>query len=819
MGHEPIDRIDEVFEGHDGLDKAIVIAIVVTLLIAAITALGQMRALKRHDEAVSRADQWVAVASQASFRSDSTAQLELDRFYLAQEARVRSEQARADALLGVGPAFRASADDSNRWNLVYNSLQSESGALVGGTRGSPRGIAGEFGDIQQLTQGSVPEIPQAQLVGTRATCPGVTATWPVQGVPGRVPQAGAESPEQDPNFPSRYVADNRRSVFFLEARGTLASEHAEAEEKQFTRFGVSLTLFATAVFLFGFALSPYGRLHRRLYATGAVVFVVGSSVWAIYAAIAKPPNENVPAAAAYADGQVASTRGTDRLDTATAIAFYKCAIKFDPSFAPAYTNRALALNSLFDPTDPTGGSNTELVDKRDRQLALKDLELAKDHGAADPMLPLVNGTDVFETGLEISNRLNDGKLEQGLQQEQQAAKLLSGSATESQLVGDSRDPSGTGLDGRKAQAAKLLETSTLIAFNIAEAQLSLGHFPQAQRAYATAVELANQQLASADAGAQGYASGALTDLVDIAVHTTVKSEEAIHAHAEQEKNYVVAHLFSESGPSSSVNVSGTVVLPGLAGFRINKGPAFARSHVINAQWYYHSPKGRAWSAFGSEPSGEQGSPNQSLDGFFTEPFVPTTVCLGSGQYMLELYVNGRLANRPSPITVTLPNLAPAMLQDMGVSICRPATGKRQWQPLRAGSPRPGVPTRLAGLVDGYVSPDQRAGILVFDVTPEADRERNGRGTSALLDKALAQLHDWLPGQPSGELPFRFPFLGGSLGSQTRLYAYPGGVISAGIGATGSGRVIVAVVYGPASMFTQGTPPLAADLLGSVVSHE
>lgn len=819
MGHEPIDRIDEFFEGHDGLDKAIVIAIVVTLLIAAVTALGQMRALKRHDEAVSRADQWVAVASQASFRSDSMAQLQLDRFYLAQEARIRFEQARADAVLGVGPSFRDAVANLERWNLVYNSLQSESGVLAGGRLGSPQGIAGEFGDIQQLTQGSVPEIPQPQLVGTRASCPGATATWPVQGVPSRVPQAGGESPQQDPNFPSRYVADNRRNVFFLEARGTLASEHAQAEEKQFTRFGVSLTLFATAVFLFGFALSPYGKLHRRLYATGAALFVLGSSVWAIYAAIATPPNENVAAAAAYADGQVATTRGTDRLDTATAIAFYTCAIKFDPSFAPAYTNRALALNSLFDPSSPTGGSNAELVHKSDRQSALKDLELAKDHGAADAMLPLVNGVDVFETGLAISSRLNDAKLEQGLQQEQQAAKLLSGSPTESQLVGGPRDLSDTGPDVRKAQAAKLLETSTLIAFNIAEAQLSLGRFVQAQRAYATAVALANQQLASTGADPQVYASGALTDLVDIAAHTTAKGEEAIHAHAEQEENYVVAHLFNESGPSSSVKVSGTVVLPGLVGFRINRGPAFARSHVINAQWYYYSPMARAWSAFGPGVSGEQGSPNQSLDGLFTTPFVPTTVCLGSGQYMLELYVNGQLANQPSPITVKLPNLAPVVLQDMDVSVCRPATGQGQWQPLRDGSPRPGVPTRIAGLVDGYVSPDHRAGMLVFDVTPEADRERNGQGTSALLDKALAQLHDWLPGQPTGELPFPFPFLGGSLGSHTRLYAYPGGFISAGIGATRSGRVIVAVVYGPESMFIQGTPPLAVDLLGSVVSHE
>ena len=61
MSHEGIDRIDEFFEERDGLDKAIVIAIVTTLLLAAVTALGQVRALKRHDAAVSQADQWVDV--------------------------------------------------------------------------------------------------------------------------------------------------------------------------------------------------------------------------------------------------------------------------------------------------------------------------------------------------------------------------------------------------------------------------------------------------------------------------------------------------------------------------------------------------------------------------------------------------------------------------------------------------------------------------------------------------------------------------------------------------------------------------------------
>jgi hypothetical protein len=814
MSHEGIDRIDEFFEERDGLDKAIVIAIVATLLIAAVTALGQIRALKRHDVAVSQADQWVAAASQASFRTDAMAQLQLDRFYLTRDARIHAEEARADALLGVGPPHRDSTDSWNQWGLVASHLRNDSAGLTGVGARDPQGIAGEVDASEQLTADTAPDISAGQLTGLRAKCPGATATWPVQSVPTRIPDTGPESAQLDPNFPSRYLADHRRNVFYLEARGTLASKHAEGEEKQFIRFGVALTLFATAVFLFGFAISPYGRLHRPLYATGALLFVVGSSAWAIYAALNPPVSEHPSAAAAYADGVVASSRGADRADTEAAASFFKCAVRFDSTFASAYTNRAMALNNMFDPSDPTGGSNTELVPSSFRTQALADLESADQNGATDPMLPLVKGSDMFEAGLQKSS---NETLEQGLQQEQAAAKLVSGSSTESQLVSTADPASESNVDTRKTQVAKLLATSTFIAFNIAEAQLALGNLGAADRAYRTAVSLAARQDNSADIDGQFYASGALTDLVDVANRTTAPRFRTIHAHVVAEKNYVVSQLFNEKGPARHVKVLHTVVLPALAGFAINRPAAFAINNTINAQWYYESPEAGVWSAFSSGPSGEQAPPNKSLNNLFTTPYAATTTCLRSGKYMLEVYVNGQLANQPAPINVKLPQLDPARLQDMDISICRPASAGQQWQPLADGSPRPGAPTRIGGLVDGYISPDHRAGMLVFDVSPEADKQREGRGTGALLDEVLAQFHSWLPGTPEGEMPFQFPFLGGSLGSQTRLYAYSGGLISAGIGATNSGRVIVAVVYGPQSMFIRGTPPLAADLLGSVVS--
>ena len=820
MPHEGVEiPTEEIFEGHDFLDKAIVVAIVVTAFLAAITALGQMRALKRHDEAISRADQWAALAGETSYRIDSMSQAQLERSYAVQDARVRGEQSYADAFLGVSPPGGDSFATGDRWATVARDMQIASRQLATGGP-SPlavNGETGEFQEIQQLTQPSVPDLSVINAATTADSCPTAKPSWTVQALPGPVPTGGPDSPTSDPNFPTRYLADHRRGVFLLEARATLASEHAQAEEKQFTRFGLSLTLFATAVFLFGFSLSPYGKIHRRLYATGAALLVIGSCGWAVYAQVDTPSGENTRAAAAYADGQVASMRGQDQLDTKQAIAFYGCAIKFDPGFAPAYTGRAVAYNSVFDPNDPTGGSNTELVLGQDAKKAISDLSAAKDNGAADALLPAIKGTDVFESGIKPAHGFDNAKLEQGLQLEQQAANLLSGSSSERALTSRS---SGTQADGGlaadKAMSARLLALSTEIAFNIGEAELALGHHKLAKQAYKTAVSLANQQITVSGIGQQGFASGAVTDLTEIHDRATSKSQQGIRDQAQTLKEYVVDQLFSQSQARvrPTAMISRILVFPGLAGFRVAGDVASSRD--INAQWYYRpSHSSRPWSAFGTGLSGTPGA--RDATGYYTTAFIPSNVCLPSGDYRLELYVHGWLVDAVHD-SVNFPALTPMTLQDINVTICKPD----RWREVPNAAPRQSPPVRVQGLADGAVSPDGRAGMLVFDVTPEADQQRFGDHLGSLMDKALRQFGSFFPAIPIDGQPFKFPFLGQSTSSLARIYAYPGGLAAAGIGATSTGRVILAIVYGPDKWFLRRAAsgfPTGAELLGSVVSTD
>ncbi len=116
---------------------------------------------------------------------------------------------------------------------------------------------------------------------------------------------------------------------------------------------------------------------------------------------------------------------------------------------------------------------------------------------------------------------------------------------------------------------------------------------------------------------------------------------------------------------------------------------------------------------------------------------------------------------------------------MSVSLCLPAGHSgAPWTELRAAPREPHQAPRVAGLDDGYVSRDGRSGIVVFDVSPEADRQR-----------CSAQI---------------------------------GGLLMASAAATLQGRVLVAAVYGPPQLFARtrdADAPVAGSLLGSVSSWE
>lgn len=766
-------KVEELLESHDRFGRAIVVAIVVTTLLATLTALLQTRALRTHDESLDLADQWGALASQVSSRWDSTALLQLDRYRLAENARVRSEQATAQAFFGVGPSSAESTRDATRWHLLSVRLRRKSDMLAAAT-------LVQFTEIRQQTQASLPSVNEAVAAGKEGACraPG----WARQRAPGAIrnDRSGA-GPDQDPNFPGRYLADNRRETYFLEARRDGASMEAESAEKQFTRLAVGLTLFAVSVFLLGFSLSVYGKPHRHLFATVAGVFVVGATVWCTYAAIRGPHAGNPEAAAAYADGRVALDRGTYG-DDLQAIHYFDCAIALEPAFTQAYIDRGIAYGSLTDPSDPTSSTNVELVPKQFQERSRNDLNTAQRLGAIDPTLPGNEGAFVFESGLEDHSA---AEMRKGMRLERETARIFP------------RDP--------------------LWAINIAEGELVLGH--PWRPAYHRAEALERAQANAEYAGTDSFVAGALTDLADIATKTG-RTNPRLLRQITLAKEDLVSRLGGSPSPGKAAPVTGLSVYkidiqPSYVEFILDKGSTFdSNKDELNAQWYFRRPGGQIWSAF-SWLSGVT-TPHQDSAGrwFVITPFQFGSYgpsCLPSGDYRLELYVNGRLAATDQAPAQVTGRLEPSAMQDMDVQICRPRT----WVQL---------PARVPGLADGYVSPDHRRGVLTFDVTAEADASRTGEHLLPLLIKALVQFRTLLPGRLYSPQLFGFPFLGASTNSESVDFLYPGGELYAAIAVTESGRAVVGVVFGPRSMFVDRVDPRtgatrADNLLAAVVTPE
>ena len=839
MAPEVETKPDELFEeAHDRFDKAVVVTIVVTALLGAITGLGQIRALQRHDAAIARSDRASALASQVSFTWNGLAQLQIDRFRLSENARLRMEQAAADARFNVGPSVAASLEQARQWGVLYRTLQGTSTALTAGSGGFA-GAEGMVGQSEQLIAASAPEL-SAAVSSSAPACPGVAASPRPATVPDALTEAGPDGPAQDPAFPTRYLADNRRLSYQLQAQGLLSSENALDLEKQFTRFGVSLTMFATAVFLFGFALSPYGRSHRHLYCTGAALLVLGSTTWGIYALVNSPSTPSPQAATAYAAGRVALDKG-DRADYLLARRLFTCAISRDHRFGPAYTARAAADNSITDPSDPTGAANTELVGTQYTGQAMSDLSYAKALGAEDATLPALAGTDVFEAGLRHRSR---PELEEGLRDEEEALRILAGTTDERRLLSLFRHPASvasTGAATAKARSAVLLGDISNLAFNIAEAELALGNTRASRTAYRSAVALANAQDTQTGNTANSYVASALTDLNDLERYLSSPSQEA---EIRFEKGYVAGQFDYGSQQDPSMTGRGMVlrpeltVLPALAQFAIAK-LGKADQFSVDAQWYFRPNRNSPWSAFpflnGAQyPLQPSGSGYLANDAYWPGLSLNNT-CLPSGDYKVEAYVSGNLA-ASSEAHVAVMSTHPATLRDMGVTLCVPSVGSSgTWSELRPGAARGA--SRISGVEDGFLSPGGRAGILVFDVSAESYRQRCAAGLNrqfiaGILHQFAGSLPSPLEAARTSKSPFpgwpSTPFLGGAVDTPVGFYAYPGGMLAASAGVTAQHRVLVGVVFGPVSLFEQdrdlrtGAPVEVApapSLLGSVSSSE
>ncbi len=777
MPEKPEIPLPELLESHTArFGRVIAVAIVLTTLVGALCGYMQARALQRNDETLTRAQQWSALAARISDETQQGEQLQLARFHRAEADRLQSSQATGERLwAGRAVSVNSSAGRAASVNSPAGRLQQLAGQTDTGSRQIAAGMAAEFAAIDKQDNADLLDGAALQA-GDGASCAAPPwaspATHAVRSPPAVGDNTLGEGPNQDPSFPTRYLADDRREGYRLDALREAANTEAAAGEKQFTRYAVSLASLAVVVFLLGYSLTPHGRAHRKLYAGVAGVILAGASLWGIYAAARGPATASPESAAAYADGRVALDRAETDAGYAPAIRYLTCAIELQPDSALAYEWRAAAFVG--------NTTNSFLLTPARRDNGLRDAERARELGSNDPRL--LNTLAILLDASGVSHH--------DLGQIAEVLKLV--------RHAHGRDPS-----------------NPVFAFNIADALLTLGR-PSAT-AYATAERLAAVTRDTSTPGSE------LTALEFIAASRFGRERQSAIIAA---RRSIVASLAAGSqvagrdvppasvqpggAPTLSVSISDRsgqpTVSPGQAEFFVDAGRGFdPRRDRLYAVWYHRSES--HWqevpSVSGPVEANSRSGLSRDNRGRLFSIRGSTSQCLPSGPYRVELYVNGVMAGQATQ-TSTVGDLVNLRLPNMLFGACRPPSWQR-------------TPNRRPGLIEGYVSPAHDAALLILDASAGAPTDR---ASGPVLHQALQVFHSVLPAGLSHRTATGNEFAGGLCRELVEEYTYPGGELVAGIGRDALNREIVGVVYGPLTAFSAPASPFSAsDLFASMASDE
>jgi len=712
-------------ESQDRYGRAIAVATVLTTLAAALVAFLQATALRIDDEAAVRAERLAAQSLGLRVRSQEAAQLQLERFSLGQQWQRRAALARQGRFFG------------------------------GGEEGELRREEKEANRIAKKIRETSREFAKAQGLAP-------------------ITEKGRDGPERDNIFPDRYLARTRSEAYRLSALRDGANEEGDRAEQQFTAYAVALTMFAVAVFLFGYSLTPQGSRQRKLYSGVATAFVVVAGTWAAITAIDQPNRPPDEAAAAFADGRVA----LETNDYDEAIRSFTKAIELRPNFTQAYIFRSQAVSSKGSPqfaTNPSITSEDALIK------TIEDNKKARELGSKDPQMLTSLGFDLYRLGLE---RDDDDLLEESV-------KLT-------------------------REARRAYRSNPIPDYNLGVALLALGRKNEALQAYEGAirrtiyVDVRRRNKRDDIIAEESFVAGALTDL-EILKRYRGKRYARVIAEV---KRRIVAPISALTAPPGDEGTAapqsrraaqnkgafGKVELeltPALAEVRwlspfdrTSFDPAKDR---LNIQWYRLDPKGLGWSVL------EQISGNVLEDGvlantdrqyfvrqYFTQLTRPT-MCLPDGTYRAEVYMNGRPVASAQK-RVRFGNLKAAVARDVSVAFCYPPS----WKP---------APENLPGLIYGYARPDGKQGAYVLSISSrvvggKADEARS----KEVLDAAMEGFAELFPARPrpAGDSP-EATFMGLE-GEFVRTYRYKGGYVLAGAGTTEDGEIVVGAVFGPPDFY-------------------
>lgn len=247
----------DVHPSRDRFARVVAICTVLTTLAAAGIGYLAARTIRGTGSAKVDALQVSLDSLARQVEANRAAQLQYDRFVRAQSERRRAANARSERLLLGGDDRRLRLEE-RRWESLARRTDFISARIA-------------------RAQGVAPITPD-----------------------------GRDGPRQDPSFPTRFLA--RHTTFGgqrLFALRDAANEQAARRSAQISAYSVTLAMFAIAVFLFGFSLTPDGRLRGGLFAGTAGVLVATGAVIAAVAGLGDRPATPEAAADAYARGTVA----------------------------------------------------------------------------------------------------------------------------------------------------------------------------------------------------------------------------------------------------------------------------------------------------------------------------------------------------------------------------------------------------------------------------------------------------------------------------------------------------------------------------------